>query len=362
MKKRIVAAVVVIGAVGLGAGVIHQKRRALASLTPPDDPVVAVMTATVRDGAVAHTLQTVALVVSDRSSTVSAQVAGAVLEVRSREGDRVARGQVLARIDGRVLDDAVESARARLAAADEDLAKQQAIFARDSALVESHDIARQAFDISKAQLEAARAAQKVARQALASALTARSYADVTAPYAGVVTARLVEPGDLAAPGKPLFTVQVSGPVRMLSKVSQDLLPLLAPGGSVVFSTGNATAAATIGRIYPSLDASRLAVIETDLPDAPFGLPPGATVAASYAARASAGLVVPSAALLQGLAETVVVRVRDGRTEPVPVVVASRSDADASVRGGLAVGDVVVVGPPSELMALTSGARVSAAGR
>ena len=360
--KRIVAVVVVLGVLGLGASVIVHKRQAIAALTPPDSPPVPVATATVRDGAVANTLQTVALVQSERTSTVAAQVSGAVLEVRYREGDRVQRGQVLARIDPRVLQDAVASAGARLAAADEDLAKQQAIFARDTALLEKRDISRQAFDVSKAQLEASKAAQEVAHQVLESARTGRSFADVAAPFAGVIAARLVEPGDLAGPGKPLFTLQVSGPVRMLSKVSQDLLARLEPGGAVVFSAEGQTLASTITRIYPSLDASRLGAVETELPAPPFGLPPGATVAASYSAKSQTGLVVPVAALLQGLSETLVVRVRSGRTEAVPVVVSSRSAVDATVRGELAVGDILVLGPPSELMALTSGAHVAPVGR
>lgn len=362
MIKRIIAAGIALSVLGLGGKIIIEKRHAISSLPPPERAPVPVTTAVVRDGAVAGSLQTVALIMSERSSTVAAQVAGSIVEVRRREGDRVEPGQLLARLDARVLQDAVESAQARLVAADEDLAKQQAIFTRDTALFESHDIARQAFDVSKAQLEASKASEKVARQALESARTARSYADVVAPYAGIVAARLVEAGDLAVPGKPLYLLQASGPVRMQSRISQDLLARLQPGADVVFSSEGKAVSAKITRIFPSLDSSRLGVIETELPAPPFGLPPGATVGASYSARASAGLVVPAAALLQGLNETIVVRVRDGRTEPVSVVVSSRSVGDASVNGALAMGDRVVVGPPSELMALTSGLRVSAAQR
>ena len=362
MLKKIAAVVLALARVALGARAIAHKRQAIAALPPPERPPVPVATALVRDGAVASELRTVALILSERSSTVAAQVPGALLEVRRREGDRVERGQLLARIDARVLQDAVESARARLAAADEDLSKQQAIFARDSALFESHDIARQALDVGKAQLEASKAAQKVARQALESAQIARSYADVVAPFGGVIAARLVEPGDLAAPGKPLFTLQVAGPVRLQSRLSQDLLGRLQPGAEVVVSSEARTLAAKVTRVFPSLDNSRLGVVETELPASPFGLPPGSTVAASYASAPSSGLVVPAAALLQGLNETLVVRVRDGHTEPVPVVVSRRGASDASVVGNLAPGDRVVVGPPSELMALTSGVRVLAAQR
>lgn len=362
MMKRVIGIVLALALIAAGSAIIVHKRRALAAMPTPDSPPIPVQTSVVKDGSVASAFRTVALVQSDTTSTVAAQVAGTVLEVRGREGDQLKKGQVLVRLDARVLQDAVESARARAAAAQEDLVKQEAIFARDSALFDTHDIPRQALDVSKAQLEATRAGRVVALQAYESALTARSYADVAAPYAGVITSRMVEPGDLATPGKPLFTVQVPGQVRMLSKVSQDVLGRLQPGNDVVFSSGGQTLGAKITRIYPALDATRLGVVETVLDQPPFGLPTGATVAASYASAPATGLVVPSSALLQGLVETIVVRVRDGVTQAVPVTVANRSDTDATVHGTLAPGDTVVVGLPSELMALSSGSRVVAAGR
>jgi len=358
MIKRTVGIAVAVVVIALGAGVIRHKHRALADLPPPENPPVPVATATVREGAVADTVQTVALVQSDRAATVAAQVSGTVLEVRLREGARVKRGQVMARIDPRLLQDAAAAAQARLAAADEDLAKQQAISARDESLFATHDIPRQTLDISKAQLAAARAARVAAQRALESARTLRSYGDVRAPYDGVVTARLVEPGDLATVGKPLYTLEVPGPVRLLSKLSQDQLAGLRPGGAVTFTaTGQRLLAATT-RLYPALDAAHLGGVETELAAAPFRLPAGATVGAAYATAPSAGLVVPAAALLQGLSETLVVRVRDGRTEPVPVTVTGRSAAAVTVTGAVAPGDVVIVGLPSELMALTAGTRVT----
>jgi RND family efflux transporter MFP subunit len=360
--KRIVVVVGVLALVVAGAMFVMHKRRAIANLPTPSSPPVPVATATVKDGAVAGTIQTVALVQSDRTSTVAAQVPGTILEMRGREGDRVQKGQRMARIDPRVLQDAVEAARARLGSADEDLAKQRAVFARDKSLFDTHDISQQAFDVSKAQLEASRSGNIVARRAYESALTARTYADVPAPYAGVITARLVEPGDIAVPGKPLFTMQIQGHVRMISKVSQDVLSRLQVGTGVVFSANGQTLSTRVSRIYPALDVTRLGVVETELDAAPFNLPSGAVVASSYSTTSAPGLVVPSSALLQGLEETLVVRVRGGLTEAVPVTVTSRSSADATVVGALTPGQEVIVGLPSELMALSSGSHVIAAGR
>ncbi len=354
MNKKTIAILIVVAVVIAGAAVILHKKRSLAHLAPPETPPLPVATATVRDGSVGTTVDTVALVVSETVATVSAQVPGTLLEVRFHEGDAVNKGETMARIDPSVLDDAVHAAQARAAAAAEDLAKQQAIYDRDKVLFDNQAIAKQTLDISAAQLAAAKAAQVGAEKALQSAKTFRAYANVPAPYTGVVTARLAEPGDLAAPGKPLYTLQVPGSVKLISKLSQDDLRQLKPGNEVTFTAAGARLSAKISRIYPALDAAHLGTVETDLPEAPFGLQPGATVSASYAATPSSGLVVPASALLQGLNETLVIRVTEGKADPVSVTVASQSGSEAAVTGALTPGDVVVTGFPSELMALTAG--------
>ena len=354
MVKRIVGIVMLLVVVAAGIALIRWKEQNLARAEPPTRPAVPVHVAVVRDGAVKGRIATVALVQSGTAATVSAQVAGALLDVRFREGDSVRKGDVLARVDPRVLDDAVAAAEARSAATREDLAKQQAIFDRDTVLFQNEAIARQALDVSRAQLEAARSAAVVMERALDSAGTLRSYADVAAPYSGIVTARLVEPGDLATPGKPLFTIQVPGPVRLISKLSQESLARLAVGDVVGLESAGHTLTATISRIYPALDATHLGTVQTDLSAAPFGLAPGATVSVSYAARGQRGLVVPVAALLRGTDETLVIRVSGGKADPVPVTVTGDNGLDAVVSGGVTAGETVVVGLPSELMALTAG--------
>ena len=228
----------------------------------------------------------------------------------------------MARVDPRVLDDAVAAAEARVAAAREERTRQEAVVSRDTVLVENDALSRQAFEASRAQLEAAKAALVAAERALASARTLRSFADVPAPWSGVVSARLVEPGDLAAPGKPLYTVQVPGPVKVVSKLSQESLALPFAGRPRRLRERRRDARGTDledlprprrlaprhGRDGPSLRAL-------------LGLAPGATVSATYAGdlvrrRVSSSRPRPSS---RESTETLVVRVRDGKADPVPVI-------------------------------------------
>jgi hypothetical protein len=102
----------------------------------------------------------------------------------------------------------------------------------------------------------------------------------------------------------------------------------------------------------------LGSVESLLRESPFGLMPGATVHARYQATPVKGLVVPTGALLQGLSETLLIRVREGKADPVPVTVLSRGEQQATITGPVAAGDAVVVALPSELMALTKGTALS----
>jgi len=361
MSRRVIAVGVAVLAVAAAVAVVVAKRRVIEQLAPPGARPIPVRTATVHEGTVAEAIVTAALVEADTAATVAAQTPGVVLEMRLREGAAFRRGELLAVVDPRPLEDALESARARLAAAREAHGTQQAVFARDQALFEGGAIARQALDVSRAQLEAARAGAVTAERALATASVQRAYASVAAPWSGVVTARLAEPGDLASPGKPLYSVQREGGARLVSKLSQEALRRLAAGGDVAFSWEGQELSARTSRVYPALDALHLGTVETDLAAPPFGLPVGSTVEARYLGAPRTGLVVPAAALVEGLAETLVVTVHDGKARPVPVTVTARGVEGAIVGGSLRVGDVVVVGLPSELVALTAGTPVAPVG-
>ncbi len=359
MSKKVLAVLIVFVVVAAMALVLIHRKHQLANMAPPANPPVPVATSEVKQGEASDGVATVALIQSETAATVAAQLPGAILEMRFHEGDTVKKGQIMAAIDPRTLEDAVQSAQARLGAAEEDYAKQKAIFERDKALVAAGAISQQAFDISKAQLAGAEAGRVGAQKGLQSSKVYRSYASVPAPYSGVVTARLAEPGDLAAPGKPLYALQIPGPVKLLSKLAQDQLGRLKVGDAVTFQNGGQVLQAKTSRIYPALDASHLGSVETLLEGSPFGLPTSATVAARYAAAPVQGLLVPNDALLQGLEKTLVVKVEGGKAQPVPVTVLGRGERESAVAadGGLKAGDVLIVGLPSELMALTAGTPV-----
>lgn len=361
MNKKTLAIIVAIVVVVLAAVIIIKKKHAIANLEPPAVSAVSVKTAKARDGSLESQIETIALVKAETSATVSAQVSGNVIKMLFNEGDTVKKGQSMAFIDPSLYDDALESAKSKAEAALRDFLKQEAIFNRDKALYDNGAISKQNLEVSEAQFESAKAARISAEKALESARTMRNFCDVKAPYSGVVTGRLVEPGDLATPGKALYTIEIPGKVKLISKLSQDTLARLTPGGRVAFSLNGRTFEAKTTRIYPSLDNLHLGTVETELSEPPFGLPSGATVKAIYSASLQSGIVVPSLAVLRTSEGAMVLKVKDGKSFPVKVEIISEGKNETAVKGDIMADDDVIVGMPSELVSLSAGSDVTAEG-
>jgi len=138
--------------------------------------------------------------------TVSARVGGDVVALTTKEGARVQKGDVLARIDDTTLvlrrnqarDQLVQAEHnARIAA--EDNRRMQSLFASGSVTQKQRDDARAGADVAQAQADSARTAVALAEEQL-------GYAVVTSPLDGFVTHKLVEAGELVFPGSALFSV------------------------------------------------------------------------------------------------------------------------------------------------------------
>jgi RND family efflux transporter MFP subunit len=346
-----------------GAAALHFHRLHQADASPPAERTPwALQTGTVERGSVAASLAASAVIESPNAIVLSPQIQGTVLAVGPRAGVAVRRGELLVRIDGRTVASnlsALEQQR-KAAQADTDYAvKQQARL--DAVLAEG--------GVSQSQADQARTAADGARaktQSLADQISALrvqlGYAEIRAPQDAVVAQRLVEVGDTAAPGKPVY--QLSAGQGAVAKVSlpADSLARVHVGDMLVLRQGDANLNLTISRVAPAVNAAGLGTVEADAATAPFGLPSGSTVAAEVRIRgAGETLTVPTAALVgSGNGAHVLVFTpgakagEAGHLHRVAVQVLTEGADRTAVQAALAPGDRIVVGQTAVLAQLRDG--------
>lgn len=209
------------------------------------------------------------------------------------------------------------------------------------------------------QKTAASAAQKVRALASTAAVgrTRIGYTVIRAPYDAVVTARLAEPGNLLAPGQPIYRILKPGSVKVVVNVPQESLALVGIGTPATLSAHGQETRAAVSRVFPALTGGRLGTVEIDLQRAPFGLKSGATLEVALQAQSRRGLVVPVTSLLESDRGQFVYAVSNGAVKCQPVHVEVRGSQEAVVSGGIQPGDQVVVAQSSQLMALHDGQKV-----
>lgn len=231
------------------------------------------------------------------AGTVAAKIMGTIQALHVTEGDRVKAGDLLVTIDERQVKAGQNQAAAALAAArkaeDSALAALKAAAAgaelarateqRYGQLLQDQSVTRQERDEvtararqaeaglaqARAMAEAARHQAEQAEAGLAAARVAGADAKVVAPYDGVVTARLAEVGDLAAPGRPLLTLVRTGGLRVDVTVPETHAGAVAVGAKVrvrVDALDNNALNATVSAVAPASDpASRSFLVKVDLP-------------------------------------------------------------------------------------------------
>lgn len=229
---------------------------------------------TVRASGVLHARET---------ATLSAQVVGRVLRVLAREGDPVGAGQTLVVLDDAILKSAAEQAAEAVKAADNQQAAAQinadlaaSTLARYKQLQSQRSVSPQELDevtrkaeAANAQVEALRAQASAMKAQQSGSLVMLSYTKIAAPFAGVVTARMVDPGALASPGVPLLQIDSAGPLQMQTTIAESTLPFVRKGmktGVSIDSVPAVNPAGVVSEIVPAADASsHTFLIKIDLP-------------------------------------------------------------------------------------------------
>lgn len=278
--------------------------------------------------------------VSDRAGSLRAlrevrimnQEEGEVVEVRVREGDRVARGELLVRYDDRLLRAELDKASASVRQAELDHRRNEQLQARGF-------VGAEALSRAATALEVARAEERILRERL-------RYLTITAPFGGVVSERAVEPGGVTPRHTHLLTLIDPSTLVTDVSVSELVLPYLALGDVAavrIDALGEAAHPGRILRIHPAVDPlTRSGRVEVALSPVPAGARPGQFCRVELATEGREQVVLPLSALRRDAqGEFVFVHREDGSVERVGVTSGLRLADRVEIRQGLAAGSQVV---------------------
>ena len=285
-----------------------------------------------------------ALVEAVQQTTVGAQIAGRVIEVRADAGQRVAKGEVLMRIDAREAEEAARAANAQYANA-------RLNYERTRNLVAQKFMSAAALDKAKADYDAATANR-------AAAGASESHATIVAPLAGVVARRHAELGDMATPGKPLFTIYEPGGLRVTASIPQYRLNDMrkVTTARVEFPELGKWVDATSVKLLPTADAAtHVSQVRVSLPALPEATP-GMFARVHFVLGQAEKLTVPAAAVVRrGEVAAVYVLTAENRPGLRQLRLGDRVGAgEIEVLAGLAAGDKVVTDPVKAAIRLKSG--------
>ena len=328
--------------------------------TTPATPV-ALETAEVRATRTGQPTSFDGVVEAVRQTSLAAQVAGALVALDVKVGDRVKAGQVLARIDAQAAnqnaaasDAQVQAARASLDLATKDIERQKQ-------LLQKSYISQAAFERAEAQFKSTRA-QVAAQLAQAGATRTQSgLFIVKAPYAGIVSDVPVALGDMAMPGRTLLTLYDPAALRVTVAVPQSAAGGLAGNVSIKVQfpglpPGREWVTPSRATVLPTADPGTHTVqLRLDLPPQAAGIAPSLASALTpgmfarawlpMAAEGSVHLDVPARAVVRRAELTAVYVVATaGRPVLRQVRLGPALDDRVEILSGVSPGERVALDP------------------
>lgn len=340
---------------------------------PAAAPVVlkGIPVATITSTSLPVTIEVTGTVRARTSALVSARIPGTVSVLHVREGDRVHKGQLLARLDSQehtaqagAADAAVEEARQGVAEAQARRKLSDATFLRFKALYEEQALTRQEFETRQTERELAHQgverAEARLRQAQQTGRAASSIADYTriiAPISGVITTKQADLGATVFPGQPLMTIEDPATYQLELAIPESYAGKVAPGTPVQITLDafQKSLPATVAELVPTAESgSRTFTAKVNL--AIKGLSSGMFGRGTIAIDGSTqGILVPKQALFERGGLTAVWAVDKDNIARMRLVRSGKQiNNQIEILSGLSTGDRIVT---AELATVSDGAKL-----
>jgi len=201
-------------------------------------------------------------------TNVESQVVATILAVPVNPGDRVREGQLLVTLDDREIAARLGDAQAALAAANVELGVRRNEYARYKQMYDGKAVTKEQYESMEGAYRVAEQQVRQAEQQVAQAEVNRTYTRIAAQRAGTVLNRYADPGDLAAPGKPLLALHDPKDLELHASVREQLARDIRPGQQLAVEV-DAIALRTVGtvrEIVPQAQvASRSVLVKVTLP-------------------------------------------------------------------------------------------------
>lgn len=344
------------------------------NVKPPDKGSVKTVVASakiIRHPAIYESVGTVS---AKTVSTISSKVMGSVEKVFVREGDLVKAGDRLATIDNRQAKAMLHQAKAALGAARraETSANAGAEFAtatyiRYRNLMKDESASPQEFDEIKSRYQQAQAGLAAAKERVKEAEAALTLARVRtkdtvilAPYDGIIRAKMVDVGDLATPGKPMFSIEDKNRYVANLVVPEQYAHLVALNQKVTVTVpalNNRSFAGSVQDIFPAVDTKSFSfLIKVRLP-MDRGLRSGMFARGAIQIGSSELMLIPQTAIIHSGQLTGIYLVDNAQIAKFRLIRTGRIfGLSIEVLSGLNEGARYVVNPPAKL---TNGMKVEA---
>ena len=346
---------------------------------------IAVTVAPVLASDTAERLEAGGVLAAQESASVSSRLVATIVSVRVKAGDRVRTGDVLVTLDAQDVTQHAHQARAGAVAAEKALTQARAeqsaveaehrlalawqkriatLHARNSATDQERDEAEARLSAAAARLAGAQAGIEGADAQFASARAAvgvataiESFTMLRAPFDGLVTERLTDPGNLASPGIPLLRIESDGARQVVVRVDEARAAYVQPGGRVRVLTDaiDELAADDEGVEGVVAEVARAVGADQRTFTVKVSVPPAVTARSGSFARVVFGgaprraLTVPAAAVQRHGQVSSVYVVQDGVARLRLIHVGDSSSQGVEVLAGLDAGESVVVSPPTRLV-------------
>ena len=279
-------------------------------------------------------------------ANIAPRMTARILEIKVNAGDKVKKGDVIARLDERDIRAQENSALAALSGTQAQANRAKADEQRTRSLYSKEAATREKFDAVVAQAKEAQAGVNQANSAVSEIRSHLADTLLLAPFDGVVVKRLQQPGDMGLPGVPVITLQTPKGLRLETDVPSTCAGQYSTGMDVTvrIDTLNLTTSAQIDGISPEVDPqTRTQLIKIALP-AIEGLQPGHFGWLEQACDQHETLLIPASAV-QHIGQLEVVKVlTEGRQVMRHIRTAKTFGDQVEVISGLHAGETVITQP------------------